>query len=272
MPPVISRRRLLAGGATLAVGAAVDAVVLEPNWLDVTEHEVPVPGLPRDLDGFTIAQVTDAHLQRIGRVEEAISRALQAHDVQLLVLTGDIIDSTEALDTLREFCGGDRRQGLAAIATLGNWEHWGKVPAPELRAAYADTSVKLLVNEGTTLADGVQVFATDDSTGGSPRLEGFSSSGGDARLLLTHSPELLDRAPTRNAGLALALGGHTHGGQLRLGASAVPFVPGGSGRFVAGWYDLAGCPAYVSRGTGTSIVPARFTCRPELPIFRLRQG
>jgi predicted MPP superfamily phosphohydrolase len=89
----------------------------------------------------------------------------------------------------------------------------------------------------------------------------MSSSRGDVRLLLTHSPELLDKAPVRDAGVALALAGHTHGGQVRLGSSAVPFVPQGSGRFVAGWYDLAGCRAYVSRGTGTSIVPARFTCR-----------
>src|SRR5688500_11032185 len=101
MPPVTSRRRLIAGGAALAFGGAFDAVVVEPNWLDVTEHDVPVPGLPRSLNGFTIAQVTDAHLQRIGRVEEAISRALQVHDVQLLALTGDIINSTEDLDILR---------------------------------------------------------------------------------------------------------------------------------------------------------------------------
>jgi hypothetical protein len=123
----------------------------------------------------------------MGRVEEAISRELQARDVQLLVLTGDIIDSTDGLDTLRAFCDGVRRRGMAAIATLGNWEHWGKVPAPELRAAYADTNVKLLVNEATIVGDGLQVFATDDSTGGSPRLECLRSPRGDARLLLTHS-------------------------------------------------------------------------------------
>jgi predicted MPP superfamily phosphohydrolase len=272
MPSLATRRRLLGGGAALAVGGALDAFVLEPNWLDVTEHEVPVPGLPRGLSGFTIAQVTDAHLQRIGRVEDAISQALRVHDVQLLVLTGDIIDSTGGLDTLREFCSGVRRQGMAAMATLGNWEHWGEVPLPTLRKAYADTNVKLLVNEATVLPDGLQVFATDDSTGGSASLDGLRHPQGDARLLLTHSPELLDRAPTRDAGIALALAGHTHGGQLRLGASAVPFLPVGSGRFVSGWYDVAGCAAYVARGTGTSIVPARFTCRPELPIFRLRQG
>jgi len=71
---------------------------------------------------------------------------------------------------------------------------------------------------------------------------------------------------------ALALAGHTHGGQIRMTEYFAPVRPRGSGRFVSGWYELATGPAYVSRGTGTSIVPARFSCRPELPVFRLRQG
>lgn len=49
-------------------------------------------------------------------------------------------------------------------------------------------------------------------------------------------------------------------------------VPPGSGRFVSGPYETRVGPAYVSRGTGTSVVPARFLCRPELPVFRLVQG
>ncbi len=73
-----SRRHLLVGGATLTVGGVLDAIALEPNWLDVTEHDVAVPGLHRVLDGFTIAQVTDAHLDGIGRVEEAIARELES--------------------------------------------------------------------------------------------------------------------------------------------------------------------------------------------------
>jgi hypothetical protein len=68
------------------------------------------------------------------------------------------------------------------------------------------------------------------------------------------------------------LAGHAHGGQIRLGSSLVPFLPPGSGRFVSGWYHLPMGAVYVSRGTGTSIVPARFACRPELPIYRLREA
>lgn len=268
----VSRRRILVGGAAVIAGGALDAAVIEPNWLDITRHTVAVPKLPRALDGFTIAQVTDAHLRSIGAVEEAIAGALQAHSVQLLVLTGDIIESASDLAILREFCGGLRKQGMTVVATLGNWEHWGQVALPELAAAYADVGATLLVNRATVLPDGVYIAATDDSTGGAPDLAALDGNQGDVRLLLTHSPELLDRAEPGARGFGLALAGHTHGGQVRLGSFAVPVLPGGSGRFVAGWYDLPGCRAYVSRGTGTSIAPVRFTCRPELPLFTLRQG
>ena len=106
----------MVGGAGLAIGGALDGLVVEPNWLEATIHEVPVAGLPRHLDGFRIAQITDAHLRRLGMVEEAIAQELRVRDVQLLVLTGDIVDSTHGLNVLREFCSGLRRQGMTTIA------------------------------------------------------------------------------------------------------------------------------------------------------------
>lgn len=253
--------------------AAIDAFGIEPHWLDVTVHDVPVQGLPRHLDGFSIAQVTDAHLTSLGRVEEAIVAAATKANVQLIALTGDLIDSVSQLSTLREFCGALQLSGAKVLATLGNWEHWGEVPLELLASTYADAGARLLVNESLILAEGVSVAATDDSTGGQVHLEKvLQKVHADAKLLLTHSPELLDRIPAKNAGFGLSLAGHTHGGQIRLSSKVVPVVPPGSGRFVAGWYETDAGTSYVSRGTGTSIVPARFTCRPELPIFRLRQG
>jgi predicted MPP superfamily phosphohydrolase len=90
-------------------------------------------------------------------------------------------------------------------------------------------------------------------------------------LLLAHAPGDLTRiaAVAAAEGLrppTLSLSGHTHGGQLRVpGLPAL--LPPHSGRFVAGWYDLGSWPAYVSRGVGTSVVPARFACRPEVACF-----
>jgi predicted MPP superfamily phosphohydrolase len=268
---VHSRRAFLIGAGAIAVGAGLDAFALEPNWLDVTRHDVPVDGLPQRLDGFTIAQISDAHLKRLGTVEETIARVLQSESLQLIVLTGDMVDSALSLDVLQEFGAALRKSGTTVVAALGNWEHWGSVPLTELAKVYARTGARLLVNEAAVLPDGIRVYATDDSTGGTPKVGPLYDDGRALTVLTTHSPALLDTAFSPNA-FSLALSGHTHGGQMRLGPNGIPFRPFGCGRFVGGWYDTRGGRAYVSRGTGTSILPARFTCRPELPILRLRRA
>lgn len=270
-PGRITRRAAL-GGLALVGGAAVNAVVIEPSWLEVTLHEVPVDRLPSALDGFTIAQVTDAHLHTLGQVERSIIDAVRQHDVQLLALTGDLVDSTALLGALAGFLHELGTTEAQVVATLGNWEHWGKIPAEALSKTYREAGATLLVNESLDIAGGVRVFATDDSTSGRPEFNLLGHGGTQPRVLLTHSPDLLDLFPADAGHMALSLAGHTHGGQVRLGSSLVPFRPQGSGRFVAGWYRTAAGRAYVSRGTGTSILPMRFTCRPEFPIFRLRQA
>ncbi len=268
----MKRRTLLAASAATAAAAALDAFAIEPRWLDVSRHDVPIDGLPLGLDGFKIAQITDAHLESLGVLEERIVAALRNEQVQLLVLTGDIVDSPAKLPLLVELCRELRAQGMPVLATLGNWEHWGKIPLEELARAYHSAGAKLLVDEFHDLGGALGIVATDDSTGGEPRLSRALSarSTTPVSLFLTHSPERFDRLPP-GPGFDLALAGHTHGGQVTLGAVA-PALPPGSGRFVAGWYTTSLGRAYVSRGTGTSIVPARFVCRPELPFFTLKRA
>lgn len=270
-PPVSRRTALLGLGGTLGAGV-VDAFGIEPRWLDVTQHDVPVARLPRALSGFKVAQVTDAHLGELGAVEESILSAIREYDVPVVVLTGDIIDSASGFGVLRELCSELATTGVRAVATVGNWEHWGAIPLDQLRKLYGEFGVQLLENE-QSIIEGVAVCATHDATGGQVDFRRTRpDTKGDAKILLTHSPALLDEMPADMPSFDLALAGHTHGGQVRVGPGAVPFVPPGSGRFVSGWYETAAGPAYVSRGTGTSIAPVRFTCRPELPILRLVQG
>ena len=88
------------------------------------------------------------------------------------------------------------------------------------------------------------------------------------RLFLVHSPLALDGDYPGEAVFDLSLAGHTHGGQFRLG-SFVPVTPGGSGRFVSGFYDTDVGPGYVSRGIGMTLIRGRFMCLPEMPYFTL---
>lgn len=52
----------------------------------------------------------------------------------------------------------------------------------------------------------------------------------------------------------------------RWRALVLPFE---SGPYDAGWFEHGGTRLFVSRGVGTSMLPVRLLCRPELAVHRL---
>jgi predicted MPP superfamily phosphohydrolase len=270
---ILSRRQFIFGsGAAVFIGA-MDAFCVEPKWLRVTNHDVPVANLPKMLDGYRIAQISDAHLRRVGGVEEKIVREIENQNVALVLLTGDIIDDPLRLNVLEEFCHNLHGARRPVLATLGNWEHWCRIPIRTLQEKYRSHRIRLLINESELIDSAIRVAATDDAISGrfllDKTMRGYT--GAAVNLFLTHSPGILDHLPATLGHFDLALAGHTHGGQGRIGPFA-PLRPPGSGRFISGWYKVRVGRTYVSCGTGMSMIPARFACRPELPIFSLRQG
>ncbi len=266
------RQTLRAAAAAVIGGGALDAFALEPRWLDVARRDVVVPDLPSELEGFTIAHVTDVHLTSIGTLHRALGAALARAKPDVVALTGDVVDADAHVARVAELVALLRSGGSRVLATLGNWEHWGNVNVAALADAYRAAGATLLVNESLLLAErGLVIVATDDSCSGfADARRAFRDAAPDRpRVFLSHAPGIHESPLPSRA--ALSLSGHTHGGQMTALGRAV-WTPPGSGRFVAGAYETPAGPLYVSRGVGTSIVPARFVCRPELPLLRLRRG
>jgi predicted MPP superfamily phosphohydrolase len=74
--------------------------------------------------------------------------------------------------------------------------------------------------------------------------------------------------PADSKGLELVLAGHTHGGQVRIPFKGPVEQNLSRGPFVMGRYDLPGRMLYISRGIGTSYLPLRFACPPEVVVLR----
>src|SRR3989441_11815439 len=121
---MISRRRFLLGSAgALSAVALGDAFVVEPTAIDVTRHDLPVPGLPPALAGVRIACITDVHLYRgVPRSARALVARLAAERPEIVLLAGDICNRRDDLATLAAWAR-DARGSAATFATLGNWEH-----------------------------------------------------------------------------------------------------------------------------------------------------
>jgi predicted MPP superfamily phosphohydrolase len=285
----LSRRAFL-GIAAATAGAglvAADALLVEPDRVTVSRHTLHARSGTAGVR-LRLAQLSDLHLRGIGGHEERIAAAVRAERPDLVLFTGDAIDRRDALPLLEEFLQL-LGPGLSGFAILGNWEHWAGVAQGALEAVYARAGIELLVNRTAAVARGggrLLVTGLDDLVGGRPdpaaALAGVTPSA--HHLVLAHCPAHRDVVGAEGDASRLLAGdaedaarrglfhplamlsGHTHGGQVRLGAWA-PLRPRGSGRYVSGWYEGDPMPLFVSRGLGTSVVPARLFSPPEIAIF-----
>ena len=279
--PSLSRRQFLA-----LIGVSVWSVAARParcpagsafdtDALDSHDVPVAVPRLPHHLEGLTIAHLTDTHLRRLGRLEERVLAGVRAREPAVVVLTGDMIDSRKALPILAEFCGALTAPGRHVLAIRGNHEVRSKVPVADLRRLYRRAGARLLVNEHVEVDAALTIVGTEDSLTKHydlrTALRGLPAT--PVRIHLSHAPEVFDWPRGPAVSFALCLAGHTHGGQIRF-PFLPPYVPKGAGpRFVAGWYPHTKMgPAYVSRGIGTTSIPLRLNCPPELPFLRLERA
>lgn len=265
--------RLLTGAGVLSGVSLFDAFGIEPRTVLVTEHIVPLSGLPSALDGVRIASVTDTHLPRNRPAVDDALRQLEQIRPDLILLVGDICERPRDEGALTAFLGAV--SALApTVGILGNWEYSrGLVQSGGAARAYRAAGVPLLVNHHLQIpiaGSALEVIGLDDPVKGKPDPVA-AMNGADSNLpqiWLVHAPGFVDQLPRAGAAPRLILAGHTHGGQVCLPTGPV-VLPAGSGRYVAGWYETAAGPLYVSRGVGTSSISARFFCPPELPVFTL---
>ena len=241
----------------------------------LSRHDVRVPGLPSSLRGLRIAQVTDVHFPGNRIAARAALAHLQRERPEIVVLNGDMTESASAGGEVREFAAAARGT-IATVAVLGNWEYRVGIVGEAARSLYAGTGVRLLINETAVIkvgGAGLAVVGLDDVLSGHPDISTARNGVADAvEIWLVHEPNFADQIPSSiEVKPALLLAGHTHGGQIRL-PFLPPITPVGAGRFLEGWYRDTPAPLYVSRGIGTTTIPARFRCPAELPVFTLEPG
>jgi predicted MPP superfamily phosphohydrolase len=194
--------------------------------------------------------------------------ALAAFQPDVLLLGGDFVSAHASyVDRLTAGLGAVPAP-LGKFAVLGN--HDLRADSALLIERLEDVGVRILTNAHAKLPapfDNVAICGLDDPTRGTPSAQ-LALDGVDAtRIVLMHSPEGLRSIGERD--FALALCGHTHGGQVTLPWGTALFVPGGrlNRRYCCGRFDLAtGRTMIVSRGVGCSTLPVRLFAAPEVHL------
>jgi uncharacterized protein len=241
------------GLAALALSAfGVSQAIRVPARKDV---EIGIAGLPPQFDGYRLLQLTDLHISRLFTASWAaavVSRA-NALDVDLIVMTGDLIDGDVEHRRLDVAPIGKLRARDGVWAIPGNHEYF--FDFGDWMREYERIGLRTLLNDHAVITrDGAELViagVTDLSaahTGHAPpdlasALRGAPS--GAPIILLDHQPMRAKRAA--EAGVALQLSGHTHGGMAIGLASLVARANNG---YVSGLYKVGAMHLYVNNGTG----------------------
>lgn len=254
------------------------AWAVEPNWIEVTRHEVWFKNLPEEFDGLVVAHLSDLHMREYGARERRVLEKLAEAKPDVIAVTGDFTLEGSDPSAIRRFLEDLRKQkpAFGIWAVLGNHDHWSPPAANDgaVRKFFSDTGVALLVNEWGRIGknlDTLTMVGVDDP------FTGYDNLGDALRgtqrtpfaILLTHSPQMFMKADLTKFDLVLT--GHTHGGQVRLPGLGPLWLPAGSEGYDSGWFYGVNTQMYVTRGVGTSILPIRFLCRPEIALITLKR-
>jgi predicted MPP superfamily phosphohydrolase len=273
-----SRRKLLG----LASGAAVAAPVLaggygtfiERGAISACPADLKIKGLPADLDGLRLSQLTDIHLGPFLGVKElrravGIANEFRPH---MAVVTGDLISERgDPLDVCIEELS-KLRASDGVFGCLGNHEGYLHIEA-YTTAECRRVGIDILRGRRRRLSFGkthLYLMGTDYQRMGGPYQvdPGVLTGERCLNLLLSHNPDVFPAAAAQ--GYDVILSGHTHGGQINLEIAGWPlnvarfYTP-----YVYGAYRDGGSLLYVSRGIGTVGVPLRLGAPPEVNLIRL---
>jgi len=264
------RRRWRAAG-TIALACVCTVLCwsrfVAPNRLVVRRTMIPAP-----ID-LNIALVADMHVgifTRTAKLAQMV-RKLNAMDVDMVLIAGDLTydpphDLAATLAPLRHI-------DHPTYVVLGN--HDVQLPGPPLAhkifRAMAAPNVHFIAHrvigfKNFRLAGLYDWWIGRDDTAFLRALPHDKPL-----LVLMHQPHSL-RA-LRGVDFALAMAGHTHGGQVYIpGLTETVFMLMRDEKYVNGYYDTPTGKLFVTPGIGVTGVPLRFDCPPTIDLLELRSN
>jgi predicted MPP superfamily phosphohydrolase len=272
----ISRRQFLKLSCQVGTTGLLASypLFIERTTVLTNEYRIVVPNLPAAFSGFRIVQLSDIHYGRLMSltfVENLVERANRLKP-DLIACTGDYVYRHSVAGDIDAVWQALSRlsapQGVWSV--LGNHDLWAGIARADswLKKNSQDLrhkAVRVERNGQALWLAGAGDFMTDHRNLDQV-LVGIPDR--DCRIVLAHNPDTADSKYSRRIDLILA--GHTHGGQVQIPFIGSPYLPVHNKSYVRGIVTTSrGCPMFISRGIGWSILPIRFNCYPEIAVLEL---
>lgn len=229
--------------------------------IDRCALSLPAPG--HSLPPLKVAFASDFHAGPTTHPETIAlaCRTLRQLQPDLLLLGGDFVSlNAHYIESIAEALAHIPAP-FGRFAVIGNHDLWAGDALIIQRLTQA--GIQVLINQNYQLPspyNHVWICGLDDPTSGQPDAQAMFEGAAGTRLVVMHSPEgLAHIAPYQ---FALAVCGHTHGGQICLPNGRAIWMPRGrlNRQYAAGHFQV-GPPPYhrliVSRGIGYGGLPLR---------------
>jgi uncharacterized protein len=239
----------------------------------IKHNDVRSKDLPPGFDGFVILHISDMHVDMNEGAMRRLIELVGELRYDICVLTGDYRGKTfgpfepalEGVARVRAHLKGP------IYGVLGNHDTIQMVPGLEAMG------MRILLNECEVIArDDERIFLAGVDDAHFYRMDNIEKASlqipeGAFSILLSHTPEIYRQAA--HAQFSLMLSGHTHGGQICLpGSIPITLESALPRRMGAGAWQHQNMAGYTSVGAGSSVVPVRLNCPPEITLHRLRRG
>lgn len=240
-----------------------------------THAELPIPGLPTELEGFRILHLSDLHARKFWdpAYDDLISR-VRAKPPDLIAFTGDFVedkhDHRKARATVERLINSLVSR-LGTVAILGN--HDGDLIRPFLSKLnlrmIGRRRLSFQSGDATLELIGIAGVEREDFDPAFLHSLGRKCSG-TVRVVLSHYPDLIRKSGFLEPDVFLT--GHTHGGQVCL-PGGYPIIGHDSlpKRLVRGINRIHNTWLVVNRGLGFSSLPIRMFCPAEVIEISLRK-
>ncbi|MCP4316356.1 MAG: metallophosphoesterase [Hyphomicrobiales bacterium] len=241
--------------------------------IQIRHNHLHFETLPPAFSGVTLLQISDPHADMNPGAMQRLEAMLPGLKYDICVLTGDYRGLTAGpYDAAMEgMCRLRASLRDPVYAVLGNHDTIQMVPGLE------QMEIQMLLNEAKVISrqnDKIYLAGIDDAH--YFRVDNIEKAASvipddEFSILLSHTPEIYRQAV--HAGFDLLLSGHTHGGQICLPGS-IPItldsvLPRYMGSGAWKYRDMCG---YTSVGAGSSVVPVRLNCPPEITLHHLWRG
>jgi predicted MPP superfamily phosphohydrolase len=270
----IRRRGSVIGSAIggIIILLLIYSIWIEPYWVEVRHIHVEDLSLNKALKGRTAVHITDLHMEGLGLRENRVLQIINDIKPDFIFLTGDYVSWEGDYEPALEFLSKLKAR-VGAWAVMGEYDYSSDRksclfchapgsgdPTSRHNVHFLRNSVERVVIDGKNLP-----IAGYD--GGSDVKERIWPGAGEesAAIVLVHSPLVFDSVKD---GKMLVLAGDTHGGQ-------VPFLGWiwkllgyeKNAKYNYGYFFSGQKKIFVSKGVGTSHLPIRFLCRPEVVVL-----